>query len=53
VHLVSGGRRFLHYQCGNCSEVWTAQCAPTSALVGRASSEVHPLSAPKGKVLLN
>ena len=53
VHLVSNGRQFLHYHCEDCSEVWTAQCTPTSALVGRASSEVHPLPGPKGKVLLN
>jgi hypothetical protein len=53
VHLIGGGRRFLHYQCGNCSEVWTAQSAPASALLGSSSSELTPLTAQKGNVLLN
>jgi transposase-like protein len=53
VHLVGGGRRFLHYQCGNCSEVWTAQRAPVTGAVGQASSDVPPFPAVKDKVLLN
>lgn len=31
VVQVGGGRRFQHYQCAVCSEVWTAQGRPEPA----------------------
>jgi transposase-like protein len=53
VHLVGGGRRFQHYQCGNCAEVWTAQRMQASAPVNEIAADVPPLPRSKGKVLLN
>jgi hypothetical protein len=32
VVQVGGGRRFQHYQCSACSEVWTAQGKPEPTL---------------------
>ncbi len=33
VLLVGGGLVFLHYQCSDCAEVWTAMAAATPAFV--------------------
>ena len=30
VVLVGGGLVFLHYECAECAEVWTAMAAPLS-----------------------
>jgi hypothetical protein len=44
VELLGGGLVFLHYQCGDCAEVWTAMAAPRPAIV-------RPRSAPANKQL--
>jgi transposase-like protein len=53
VHVVGGGRRFVHYQCGSCSEVWTAQSVPALVSVRREPSDTLPALPQTDKVLLN
>jgi transposase-like protein len=31
VSLIGAARAFLHYQCSECEEVWTAMSAPAPA----------------------
>jgi len=42
VELVGGGLVFLHYECAECAEVWTAMAAPRPALM-RPKSEAPRL----------
>ena len=42
VELVGGGLVFLHYECAECAEVWTAMAAPRPALM-RPRSEAPRL----------
>jgi len=42
VELVGGGLVFLHYECAECAEVWTAMAAPRPALI-RPKSEAPRL----------
>ena len=51
VVLTGGGRTFLHYRCGACSEVWTAQAmrgadASAGALEDLPKPGPHPSRPP-------
>jgi len=45
VSIVGAARRFLHYRCGACEEVWTAMRAPAAPVAVRhrlLTADRHP-----------
>lgn len=52
VVLVGGGLVFLHYECAECAEVWTAMAAPRPALLRpRHDPPQVPFKAPEKQKL--
>jgi hypothetical protein len=52
VVLVGGGLVFLHYECGECAEVWTAMAAPKPALTKpRAEAPQFTIDVPEKQKL--
>ena len=47
VELVGGGLVFLHYQCGECAEVWTAMAAPRPAILHTRRARVQDSRTPR------